>query len=70
MKRIYLDSCIIIYLVERHPIFASLIQSKLEALENVTLIISPLVCLEVLVKPSREKQVALIGYRLLFLAWW
>ena len=60
MKQIYLDSCIIIYLVERHPIFASIIQSKLEALENVTLTISPLVRLEVLVKPLREKQTALI----------
>lgn len=61
MKQIYLDSCIIIYLVERHPIFASIIQSKLEALENVTLTISPLVRLEVLVKPLREKQTALIN---------
>jgi hypothetical protein len=25
-KKIYMDSCIVIYLVERHPIFAPIIQ--------------------------------------------
>lgn len=54
MEKIYLDSCIVIYLVERHPVFAPLIQKALVNAGDVTLSISPLVRLEVLVKPRRD----------------
>jgi predicted nucleic acid-binding protein len=54
MDKIYLDSCIVIYLVERHPIFAPGIQKALMNAGDVMLSVSPLVRLEVLVKPKRE----------------
>jgi len=56
MDKIYLDSCIVIYLVERHPVFSPVIQKALNNLGNVgdvILSVSPLVRLEVLVKPRR-----------------
>ena len=46
---VYLDSCIVIYLVEEHPICAAPIQQTLAAAGNVRLCISPLVELECLV---------------------
>jgi len=60
MDRIYLDSCIIIYLVERHPIFAPLVEARLAALEETDFVISPLVRLEVMVKPMREADISLM----------
>jgi len=58
---IYLDSCMIIYLVEHHPIFADQIKRKLVLLDKeAKLVISPLVRLEVLVKPRREENHALL----------
>jgi predicted nucleic acid-binding protein len=51
----------IIYLVEHHPIFADQIKRKLVLLDKeVKLVISPLVRLEVLVKPRREGNHALL----------
>ncbi|MTW20771.1 type II toxin-antitoxin system VapC family toxin [Allochromatium palmeri] len=60
MTRIYLDSCILIYLVERHPIFAPVIEARLATLKDAELLISPLVRLEVLVKPLRAADVSLL----------
>ncbi|MEY3218669.1 MAG: hypothetical protein RIT27_26 [Pseudomonadota bacterium] len=58
---IYFDSCIVIYLVERHPLFASNIEEKLSFLDRETaLVISPLVRLEVLVKPLRNVNNSLL----------
>jgi len=54
MDKIYLDSCIVIYLVERHPVFAPVIQKALGNAGDIILSVSPLVRLEVLVKPRRE----------------
>ncbi len=50
---VYLDSCIVIYLVEEHPIYAAPIQQALAAAGNVRLCISPLVELECLVGPYK-----------------
>jgi predicted nucleic acid-binding protein len=54
MNKIYLDSCIVIYLVEKHPIYFPSIQDQLGRLKETSLAISPLVRLEVLVKPMRD----------------
>ena len=56
MDKIYLDSCIVIYLVERHPIFAPVIQQALVNAGEVILAVSPLVRLEVLVKPKLDND--------------
>jgi predicted nucleic acid-binding protein len=54
MNSVYLDSCIVIYLVERHAIFTANVEQQLDRLGQTTLAISPLVHLEVLVKPHRD----------------
>jgi predicted nucleic acid-binding protein len=59
VDKIYLDSCIVIYLVERHPVFAPAIQEALVEAGDVILSVSLLMRLEVLVKPMREADVPL-----------
>lgn len=34
--RLRVDSCIVIYLVERHPLYEPLLREKLEGLEDAT----------------------------------
>ena len=51
---IYLDSSIVIYLVERHPLHGSRIERALAEAKDATLATSRLVELEVLVKPLQE----------------
>jgi predicted nucleic acid-binding protein len=53
LGRIYLDSCIAIYLVERHPAHAAPIETLLDACESEHAV-SPLVELECLVQPFRD----------------
>lgn len=60
MYLVYLDSCMVIYLVERHPQYASLIQKAMADHGDAVLCVSPLVRLEVLVRPMREQNTALI----------
>ena len=54
MSLIYLDSSIVIYLVERHPLYAPRIESALAEAGDAGLATSRLVELEVLVKPLQE----------------
>jgi len=68
MERIYLDSCIVIYLVERHPMYEPLLRERLEGLEEAQLAVSPLVRLEVLVRPLRDGNEDLAQLYRLFLA--
>jgi len=56
VNTIYLDSCIVIYLVERHPIFAPIIEARLTTAEKMNSVVSPLVRLESLVKPMRNAE--------------
>lgn len=58
-QRIYLDACIVIYLIERHPVFEEPILRKLEQSPGCQLAVSPLLRLEVLTKPLREQDTAL-----------
>lgn len=54
MKRIYLDACILIYLIEKHPAYYPIIKAKLTNLSEYQLAVSPLLRMEVLVKPLQE----------------
>lgn len=54
MSLIYLESSIVIYLVERHPLYSSRIEHALAEVKGATLATSRLVELEVLVKPLQE----------------
>ena len=55
-SRIYLDSCIAIYLVEEHERFAPRIESLLENLPEASLFISDLTVMECLVGPLRNNN--------------
>lgn len=68
MALVYLDSSIIIYLVERHPVYAPQIESTLSKAENISLVASPLVHLEVLCKPLQDEQGELVTLYRQFLA--
>jgi predicted nucleic acid-binding protein len=57
---IYLDACLVIYLVENHPVFAPRIEQCLLKVSPVRFAISLLIMAEVLVVPFREKNTALI----------
>lgn len=54
--RIYLDTCIVIYLIEKHPIYASRIEALINNLSDSILCFSPLVRLESLVMPFRTND--------------
>ncbi|MGI8555035.1 MAG: type II toxin-antitoxin system VapC family toxin [Pyrinomonadaceae bacterium] len=56
MSRIYLDACIIIYIVEKHPIYSSPIETLINNLTETELCYSPLSRLECLVMPFRTKD--------------
>jgi len=56
MNRIYLDSCIIIYIVEKHPVYSSRIEKLLNSLPLTDYRYSPLTRLECLVMPFRTKD--------------
>lgn len=56
---IYLDSCIVIYLVEEHPVYAPIILSRLEGV-TADIGYSPLVEMECLVLPIRQQRTELI----------
>lgn len=64
---IYLDSCLVIYLVEEHPRYFPAIRQAIETHANRRFCISPLVELECLVMPLRHCDQALIDrYELFF----
>ncbi len=56
VKNIYLDSCIAIYVVEAHPLYASKVTAELNALSSAQICYSPLVRLECLVKPLQAQN--------------
>lgn len=66
MRKIYLDSCIAIYLVEEHPIYGTVIENALAG-ESGIVCHSPLTELECLVVPLRLKREDLVErYRRFF----
>ncbi|WP_008312680.1 type II toxin-antitoxin system VapC family toxin [Leptolyngbya sp. PCC 6406] len=58
--KVYLDSCIVIYLLEEHPQFSSIVRNAFETSKNRQFCISPLVELECLVGPLRAQNTPLI----------
>lgn len=54
--RIYFDSCITIYLVEEHEVFAPSLEGLLESRPDADIYISDLAVMECLVKPLRDKN--------------
>lgn len=57
---IYLDSCLVIYLVEEHPRYGPAVEESLSRLTTETICISPLVEMECLVLPTRRGNSALL----------
>lgn len=56
----YFDSCIIIYLVEEHPVYSSSLEARLQQAADTILAFSALSELECLVLPIRNRQQVLI----------
>lgn len=56
MNKIYLDACVIIYLVEKHPVFSARIESKFTSTTVNEHCLSPLGQMECLVMPIRTKD--------------
>ncbi len=61
MRRVYLDSCIVIYLIENAGSFSELTRRFFANNSSAILYLSPLVRLEVLVKPMRDKAESLVA---------
>ena len=57
---IYLDSCVVIYWVENHSVFAPRIEQRILQTPTAEFAISPLVMAEVLVMPFRQNNTLLI----------
>ncbi len=58
--RIYLDSCLVIYLVEEHPIFAPLLENEIAVTPDFIFITSHLTEMECLIIPIRQNNQTLI----------
>ena len=54
MRKVYLDTCCVIYLLEDVPNFSLSIRHHISQNKEVTLCVSPLVRLELLVKPLKD----------------
>lgn len=59
MRKVYLDSCIAIYLVEEHPVHCRSVENALARLDGIVCY-SPLTELECLVLPLRLKRSDLV----------
>lgn len=59
MGLIYLDACLLIYVIEEHPQWADAVRSAMARENAQAFAISPLVKLECLVKPMRTGDIAL-----------
>jgi predicted nucleic acid-binding protein len=56
---IYLDSCLLVYSVERHPTFGPPLEQALADRPDEVFAISPLVRMECMVKPLRQPELGL-----------
>jgi predicted nucleic acid-binding protein len=57
---VYLDSCLIIYLVEEHPIFAPLLENYISTQADLIFVVSDLSEMECSVMPFRKNNQQLI----------
>ena len=60
MEKIYLDSCLVIYLIERHPFFHAPLRGRIAACSDSVFTVSSLTRLEVLALPLRERNHELV----------
>lgn len=67
VKRIYLDSCIVIYYVEQHPVYAGKIVAEIGQAAADLFLTSPLVRMECLIKPFQNKD---LNLQKLYEAFW
>lgn len=66
--RVYLDACIVIYLVEEHPLFGEPSRNAILSSVGRQFCLSPLVEMECLIHPLRNKNQGLIErYEMFFL---
>lgn len=56
LTKIYLDSCIVIYFVEKHALFSARVTIALNALTSSQIYYSPLVRMECLIKPFQSRD--------------
>ena len=59
MGLIYLDTCLLIYAIENHPVWFNSVREALSSQPESQFAISPLVKMECLVKPMRQGDIAL-----------
>lgn len=64
---IYLDTCIVIYVVERHPLYAATIEARMQSVTTGSFCFSPLVRMECLIKPFRDQDAGLVHLYEIFL---
>lgn len=63
MSKIYLDACIVIYFVEKHPVYASEIELLINGLgADDSICFSPLIRMECMVMPLRTSDATLQGH--------
>jgi uncharacterized protein len=58
---VYLDSCLVIYLIEEHPGFAPLLEKNIANAPNLIFVVSGLTEMECLVMPFRQNNQPLIN---------
>jgi len=68
IRKVYLDTCCVIYLLEDVPVFSEQIRKFMAINTDAILCVSPLVRLEALVKPTIDGNIALIADYEIFLA--
>jgi predicted nucleic acid-binding protein len=61
MRRVYLDTCIVIYLIENTGMHSERSRDFLAANSDALLCVSPLVKMEAIVKPLRESAAELVA---------
>lgn len=59
MTKIFLDTCVVIYLIEKHPAYANRVETMMNSVQSGVFCFSPLVRMECLVMPLRTKDVTL-----------
>jgi len=57
--KVYLDTCIVIYIVEKHHIYSAQIENLMKGLSQTEYFISPLTQLESMIMPLRTKDLQL-----------
>ena len=61
MGLIYIDSCLLIYVLERDPLMARVVNAAVASRPDAEFVISPLVMAECLVRPLRRNDAELVA---------